>query len=134
MTTRVDNAIPEQVLDTVKWGSAQLTDTHTLKIDFMDTNKSLMLRPKGQLIFGRADESTNTFPDVDLAPYGAISKGVSRQHAVLEVNEDTIIIMDLGSSNGTFLNGQRLLPNQPRVVRDGDEVRLGRLVTHIHFK
>ena len=42
--------------------------------------------------------------------------------------EDTLTLVDLGSVNGTHLNGQRLVPNQPRVLRDGDEIRLGRLV------
>jgi len=42
--------------------------------------------------------------------------------------------LGVGSSNGTFLNGQRLVPNQPRVLRDGDEVRFGKLVAHIYFK
>lgn len=34
-------------------------------------------------------------------------------------------VIDLGSRNGTFVNGQRLLPNTPRSLRDGDTVRFG---------
>ena len=73
-------------------------------------------------------------PDVDLAPYGAAEQGVSRRHAVIRRGEDTLTLVDLGSTNGTHLNGQRLIPHQPRVLRDGDEVRLGKLVFHIFFK
>ena len=36
-------------------------------------------------------------------------------------------------TNGTFLNGQRLVPNQPRILRDGDEIRLGHLVLYVRF-
>ncbi|MEO0564900.1 MAG: FHA domain-containing protein, partial [Chloroflexota bacterium] len=60
-------------------------------------------------------------------------KGVSRVHAVIEREEDTLTIMDMGSSNGTYLNGQRLAQNQPRVIRDGDEIRFGKLTTRIYF-
>jgi pSer/pThr/pTyr-binding forkhead associated (FHA) protein len=66
-------------------------------------------------------------------PFGAIEKGVSRIHATIERSEDTLTITDLGSSNGTYLNGQRLIANQPRVLRDGDEIKFGKLVTHIYF-
>jgi pSer/pThr/pTyr-binding forkhead associated (FHA) protein len=41
--------------------------------------------------------------------------------------------MDNGSSNGTFLNEQKLIANQPRVLRDGDDLRLGFLVLTVHF-
>ena len=90
--------------------------------------------PSKRVVFGRSDNNSTVKPDVDFTPYGAVEKGVSRQHAALEVNEDTLMLLDVGSSNGTYLNGQRLLPNQPRVLRDGDEVRLGKLVAHIYFK
>jgi predicted component of type VI protein secretion system len=42
-------------------------------------------------------------------------------------------VTDLGSANSTFLNGQRLMPHEPRVLRDNDEVRLGRLVFRVNF-
>ncbi|MDW8172573.1 MAG: FHA domain-containing protein [Anaerolineae bacterium] len=95
----------------------------------------MTISPDKRLVFGRSDnDQSSSKPDIDLSPFGALEKGVSRRHAIIEPNEDTLMIMDIGSSNGTFLNGQRLLPNQPRVLRDGDEIRLGRLVAHIYFK
>jgi len=36
-------------------------------------------------------------------------------------------VVDLDSTNGTFLNGMRIMPHQPRILRDGDEIRLGLL-------
>ena len=59
---------------------------------------------------------------------------VSRQHARITRQGKLVVIEDLGSTNGTHLNGQRLIPHQPRVLRDGDEIRLGKLVCHIFFK
>ncbi|RMG88346.1 MAG: FHA domain-containing protein, partial [Chloroflexi bacterium] len=47
--------------------------------------------------------------------------------------DGSLHIKDLGAKNGTFLNGQKLVPEQPRVLRDGDEIRLGRLILEVHF-
>jgi len=53
-------------------------------------------------------------------------KTVSRQHAQIEVTEESVInIQDLGSTNGTQINGERLEPNTPRIARAGDAVRFG---------
>ncbi|GAT12825.1 FHA domain-containing protein [Mycolicibacterium novocastrense] len=49
---------------------------------------------------------------------------VSRLHAVLENLGFAWSIRDLGSRNGTFLNGERITAE--RVLRSGDEVRLGK--------
>ena len=47
---------------------------------------------------------------------------VSKEHAVLVVEERNVLVRDLGSSNGTFVNGQRVNEQQ---LRDGDEVVFG---------
>ncbi|GAB5491397.1 MAG: FHA domain-containing protein [Phototrophicaceae bacterium] len=116
------------------WGAARFKQGSEIIIHVRDAEAPVTVEPAQRLIFGRSDVNSTVKPDIDFASYGAIEKGVSRQHAALEVNEDTLMILDVGSSNGTYLNGQRLLPNQPRVLRDGDEVRLGKLVAHIYFK
>lgn len=48
---------------------------------------------------------------------------ISRRHARLTRSEHGYVIEDLGSTNGTFINGQRL--TTPYALRPGDEVRLG---------
>src|SRR2546426_11780323 len=49
---------------------------------------------------------------------------VSREHAVIHVQRDgTFVLIDLGSSNGTHLNGVRVV--LPARVRAGDVVELG---------
>jgi pSer/pThr/pTyr-binding forkhead associated (FHA) protein len=64
---------------------------------------------------------------VDLSPYNAYANGVSRLHAVIKLIEDQIVLVDLGSSNGTYLNGNRLLPYDETTVSHGDVVYLGKL-------
>ncbi len=60
----------------------------------------------------------------DLANDIAISDPeVSRRHARLLMQEDNVIIEDLGSTNGTFLNGQRIA--SPQQLRAGDVIILG---------
>jgi len=54
------------------------------------------------------------------------SPGVSRRHARLYLQDDQYHLEDLGSSNGTFLNGERL--TKPAHLKHGDEIRLGRTV------
>lgn len=50
---------------------------------------------------------------------------VSRRHIQFELRGEQIYVGDLGSANGSTINGQPLLPGQPRLVQVGDIVRLG---------
>ncbi len=50
---------------------------------------------------------------------------VSRLHAAFVWRADALVLEDMGSSNGTFLNGERVL--EPRTVVAGDDVRFGSL-------
>lgn len=117
----------------ITWGTSHLSDKSTIQFRFMHTSRSLRIAPKEKLIIGRVDHGNPSQPDVDLVPYGALENGVSRLHASLEMRNDTLLICDLGSSNGTYVNNLRLPPHQPHLLRDGDEVRFGRLVAHLHF-
>jgi hypothetical protein len=51
---------------------------------------------------------------------------VSRRHAAIRIDGDTISIEDLGSTNGTFVNDERI--TGMRALRDGDTVRFGNTV------
>ena len=50
---------------------------------------------------------------------------VSRHHAELRMEAQGLMLTDLGSSNGTFIGNQRLLPNQPHLLTDGAIFRIG---------
>ena len=58
------------------------------------------------------------------------SPGISRRHARIFVENDQYTLEDLGSSNGTFLNGERLRGRLG--LKHGDEIRLGRTVALIY--
>ncbi len=53
---------------------------------------------------------------------------VSRNHARIEQRQRRFTISDLHSANGTFVNDERLTPDQPRALRQGDRIRMGRVV------
>lgn len=92
--------------------------------------------PYGKVLtVGRADPDTGALPSIDLTVFSAQEFGVSRNHAAIDyTSAQAPTIADLNSANGTFLNGQRLDPNQPRVLRYGDELRLGRLVMFVYVQ
>jgi hypothetical protein len=52
---------------------------------------------------------------------------VSAQHAILRFTGDHWELRDLGSRNGTFLNGQRLKPGDEHIVRVGAQIAFGKL-------
>lgn len=51
---------------------------------------------------------------------------VSRLHAVLTIREEEVFLTDLGSTNGTHVNGQRLSKNQPITINNSDELAFSR--------
>ncbi|MEZ0230398.1 MAG: sigma 54-interacting transcriptional regulator [Planctomycetota bacterium] len=73
------------------------------------------LPARGELTIGRA--STNQVPIADAS--------VSRKHALLKLTSTAWTIEDLGSANGTVLNGRALAPNQPATIRPGDVIEVG---------
>ncbi len=120
---------------------------HPIGTASLDSNMRLRLRlpefrvhfdfdaeDASEVTLGRKDPDTNTLPRVDLTPYDGANKGVSRKHAVImrKVN-GRLYVRDERSNNGTFLNGQRLVPSQERVLRAGDELRLGSLVIQVDY-
>lgn len=117
------------------WGNARLTASLILKV--ADSDKSFVIASDEieTLILGRRDPQTGSLPSVDLTDTGDAAKSVSRQHAFIKrVDHGVLAVIDNGSSNGTFLNGQRLVANQPRILRNGDTIRLGHLTLEVIFE
>ncbi len=91
------------------------------------TGAVVPLPPRDELLVGRADPQVVPPPDVDLGPHGGGQAGVSRRHARLIRRPDGWLLEDLGSTNGTFVNGGPLQPGRPVGVCTGDIVRCGQL-------
>lgn len=117
-----------------EWGTTLFSARDSLVFRIRDVPAPVMVKPGDRTLLGRSDASSNQKPDLDLAPYGAIEKGVSRVHAAIDRQEDTLTLVDMGSSNGTRLNGTALPPNEPHILRDGDEIEMGKMTIHIYFE
>ncbi len=137
----------KQELITTQLGRAQ---RERLGARYFQSNSVLVLKASGgdqevklqpqsasqEITLGRVTPSGGIVPDVDLMPFGGDRLGVSRMHAAIayQANEQAILICDLSSSNGTFVNGQKLRPKQFRILRHGDALCLGRLVLYVKFR
>lgn len=49
----------------------------------------------------------------------------SRRHATLQMSGTDCMVVDNGSSNGTFVNGVKITPQTPSPIRPGDEIQIG---------
>lgn len=78
-------------------------------------------------------EQEETLMGRDLANDVAISDPeVSRRHARFVIKEGTVFVEDLGSTNGTFLNGERI--SEPQQLRPGDVITLGENIVLVFEK
>lgn len=132
-TSKLDD-IYEELSPQRRWGTAYFDRSGELELSFRDTGETLLITVDGEVVLGRAhDDQALNQPDVDLSPFGAVEKGVSRVHVKFVRLHDTLTVVDLNSSNNTFLNGQRLIPFEARILRDADELRLGHMVIRVMF-
>lgn len=124
--------------DTIpRWGTARLTGRMSLVLRVRGADRKFIYDPTEitTLVIGRKDPDTGEVPEIDLSENQAGELGVSRKHAaIVRKDSASLQLVDRGSPNGTYLNGQRLIPNQPRILRDGDEIRLGKLVLLVFFE
>ena len=102
-----------------------------ISLHLMDSGKILPLASRNEFTLGRLSEGQPIMPDIDLTPYQAYASGVSRLHAVVKRDAERVLVMDLGSSNGTYLNGRRLNPHMEESLNHGDIVALGKLKIQI---
>lgn len=82
---------------------------------------------------GRLDPTSDVFPEIDLTDDNGLENGVSRRHARISKKDSHIIIEDLGSINGTFVNGKRLAPYLGEALKSGDQLQLGNLIIEINL-
>ncbi|MEM1226572.1 MAG: FHA domain-containing protein [Planctomycetota bacterium] len=55
------------------------------------------------------------------------SESVSRKHCILAIHDGRVLLQDLKSRNGTFINDKRLPPDKAKVLKSGDMLRVGKL-------
>ena len=90
------------------------------------TLKPYYLRITDEIIIGRKGND-NLENLLDLSELDGYNMGISRRHLRIRNVENGYEITDLASTNGTWMNEERLVPNKPYVLKNGSQVRLGRL-------
>jgi len=123
--------------DAFQTGTTQLSDRGIIYLSIERVNTPVARYVKNEeVILGRMDKDDTAKlgrKDVNLSPYNGHERGVSRRHARIYRKGDSLYLEDLGSSNGTALNGEALLPGESHKLRDGDEIMLGRMMVWINF-
>lgn len=97
------------------------------------TASTLNARVHETMTLGRGDVQTGVKPEVDLTPFDAFAKGVSRKHAIITVKDQRLMIQDLNSTNGTRLNNVLCKPGEEYRLRHGNEIMLGTLRLQVSF-
>ena len=97
-----------------------------IAIYIIGATKSLYLQLDTELIIGRnTGKSSETF--LDLFGVDAFNLGLSRRHAMIRRAESGFEVIDLSSTNGSWLNAERLIPNRPYSLASGSQLRFAHM-------
>jgi hypothetical protein len=87
--------------------------------------KAIVVRTDGEFIIGREVDEDMWKPLVNLSALDGFARGVSRRHAMIRPVEYGYEVIDLFSTNGTWLDDQRLVPDKPYPLVPGAQLRVG---------
>jgi hypothetical protein len=105
-----------------------------VSLHMVESGQILHLAGQTEFTIGRTAEGQPILPDVDLSHYEAYAQGVSRLHAAMKIHNQRVVITDLGSSNGTRVNGQKIVPHVDYPLNHGDMIALGKFAIQILIK
>lgn len=117
-----------------KAGAALISKSRTWYIVLMSSDvrhPPLALKIVGDAVLGRRTEGTD--PDVDLNPFDPAIYGVSRTHAMFRPTVDQLLLNDLGSTNGTAVDGLKMELNRAVNLTEGCVISLGKLHLKVHI-
>jgi serine/threonine-protein kinase len=84
-------------------------------------------------LLGRASEAEEYRPEFDMTFYDE-GNFVSRRHARITKGRGGYFVADLGSYNGTVVNGQLIAPGRARLLRNGDRIKVGLVVIEFRLR
>jgi len=146
-----DKTQPEVSQKSVKTSTDKERPTSTTKPPAVETKPAMELNERvilqvletGQLIpipeedevtVGRASAGQPIVPDIDLTLYQGLEAGVSRLHASIRIKGKEVYIMDLGSANGTRVNGEKIPPSTLYQLENLSVITLGKLNLKVLIK
>ncbi len=102
------------------------------RLTLKEDGAEFSLEGKSEFLIGREDPVSNIYPDIDLTPHNGEDYGVSRMHAKIYIQGGQYLVEDLNSTNSTYINRQKLAAKTPTAVKDGDEIRFGKVEAIFH--
>lgn len=103
------------------------------KLVFFETGAIVPLPDQTDVRVGRYDSVTGARPDVDLTEIDT-HKTTSRRHAKIVREEDRVFVMEeIGTANGTYVNGTRIGSGVTVEVKEGDWLQFGGVKTILKF-
>lgn len=113
----ISNTIPKKLLE-----------NKTFILYYLEQKEVINIPDQNEFTIGRIVDGQVITPDVDLNPYKAFDKGVSRLHATIRINSEKnkIYVIDLGSANGSSVNGYDIPANSEVPLNHGDVLTLGK--------
>jgi hypothetical protein len=125
--------VPPLALYTPRRGSTQLAPNMGVALHVLPSGVQLWFSLEYPVTLGRTT-LVNREDLFDLTSLDGYRLGISRRHCLLERRDMILTLTDLGSANGTYLNGEPLVPHHVNVVADGDQLILGMLHLTIFFR
>ena len=102
------------------------------RLTLKEDGAEFQLAGKSEYLIGREDPVSNIYPDIDLTPHKGEDYGVSRMHAKILQQGGQYLVEDLNSTNFTYVNRQKLTAKTPTPIKDGDELRFGKVEATFH--
>lgn len=96
-------------------------------------SKPIIVTEKDVIRIGRADKNSETIPDLNLGPFHGAELGVSRYHAEIVLTDGKYFLKDMGSRNGSWINGGKIQPYRQTLLGDGDQIRFGHFTLLVKF-
>jgi pSer/pThr/pTyr-binding forkhead associated (FHA) protein len=133
------NKLMNDKVDTKKIDSDKLLQQYAMKMpEAASAEKGLALflphrsepivvTDKNIITMGRNDPVTGINPTLDLTEFHGAELGVSRFHAEISITDGRYYLKDMGSTNGTYINGKKIPPYKLTQIRSSDQIRLGHL-------
>jgi len=104
-----------------------------IAVYFSETTKPFVIQTDKEFIIGRkVIETSETM--LDLSDFDGFKMGLSRRHAMIRQTETGYEIIDLSSTNGTWLNDERLVPYTPYPLASGSRLRLSRIRLFVFYR
>ncbi len=108
--------------------------TSSITVDIEGTPAPIIFHNRQEIIVGRVDPKTDKYPDIDMSGLPINFASISRRHMRLIFVNGNWHAEDMGSSNGTWLNGNLMVAYKRYPLRNGDRFRVGTVDCVVTFE